>query len=188
MAQKIQLKSNLQYGNFPVYSSTEGFHADEGCHFIINPRIQYEVGKLVLRFIQQSTPNIIPQDMRDTPSIELDLANTIKLIQAIKNRKELSESSKATSFILIGSSTFEAYAGYQKPAYIRFPKEDKIIFNILYKGNQTLFEIDSNFQIESFCSYLEQLQKILAIGTMNFDFYRNHGIGSMLTAPGTQLN
>jgi len=187
-SQKITLKSNLHFGNFPVYGSTEGFHSDEGCQFIINFKLQYEVGRLIMRFSKQSSPNIIPRDLRDEPTIELDLANIIKLIQSIKLRKEIIENASNTSFILIGSSTLEEYAGYQKPAYIRFPNKDKIVFNILHKGNQTLFEIESLFQIETFCSYLEQVQKVLAIGTMNFDFYRNHGIGSMLTAPEAQLN
>lgn len=178
---KIEVKSTLTFGNLPIYAG-DGSHTDAGCNFVINARLIYEYGKVSLRFVQQTEPNIINRNSNYPPEIEMDIANLIKLKTALKLRKEINPTAASRKFLLVGTSTLKDYASFQKPAYIRYT-DDSIVFNLMHNSSQALFEIKDLFQVEVFIEFLENICKTLINSTQSFDFYRNHGIGSMLSEP-----
>ncbi len=184
--EKIAVKSTLGFGNLPIYSGS-GIHTDSGCLFVIQSRILYEFGRVQLKFSTQSAPNLLHLS-GDLPILEMDPANLIRLITLLKTRHTDAITSGSREFLLVGSSTMSEYASFQKPAYIRIDEKDIVVFNLMHQGQQSLFEVKGSYQIETLIVFLEQLQKTLITSTMNFDFYKNHGIGSMLTAPAAMIN
>lgn len=184
--EKFKAKSTLSFGNLPIYADT-GSHTDAGCSFVINSRIIYEYGRISLRFIQQSEPNLIHQTSGYPPEIELDIANALRLNTALRLSKEINITEDSRKFLLVGSSTLRNYASYQKPAYIRYGTE-KIVFNLMHNSSQALFEINGLFQVEAFKDYLLKLTDTLIESTQSFDFYKNHGVGSLLSSPQAMPN
>lgn len=184
--QKFKVKSTLSFGNLPIYADT-GSHTDAGCVFVINARVLYEYGRISLKFIQQSEPNLIHKNSSFPPEIELDIANLIKLNVALRLRKDINITEDSRKFLLVCSSTFREYASYQKPAYIRY-SEDKIVFNLMHNSSQALFEINGLYQVEVFMEYLSELTSSLINSTQSFDFYKNHGVGSLLSSPQAMPN
>lgn len=181
MAKSFPLKSTFSFGNLPIYAGV-GAHTDAGCKFVINSKIIYEYGRVQLKFSNQNEPNIIKYDGAYPPELEMDIANIIRLKTALKNREVENPTSESRTFLLIGSSTSVGNVGYQKPAYVRFT-EDVIVFNLMHNGSQSIFEINGKYQIETFIEYLEEITKVLISSTQSFDFYKNHGIGSLMQAP-----
>lgn len=183
---KIRPKSTLSFGNLPIYADT-GAHTDAGCLFVINTRILYEFGRVQMKFIQQTEPNLINQSSVYPAELELDIANLIKLKTALRLRQEINITKESRKFLLVGSSTMKDYAVYQKPGYVRF-EEEKIVFNLMHNSSQALFEINGLFQVELFIDYIDRILDTIITGTQSFDFYKNHGIGSLLSSPEAMPN
>lgn len=177
------VKSYIFLGNLPIYNKTlaPGANTPEGCEFVINTRIKYELGVASMQFIKQSNPSIYNVDLTSYPEIELDISSLIrfkKLIEFSTKPDINPTTSNGNDYIIISSTKLKKLVEYQKPAFV---KTSKGIVTIIIENNkvQSQFEIFGDFQIECLMDLLDNIIIQLSSAYINYDIMKNQGGNSI---------
>lgn len=187
MKDKI-IKSYVLLGNLPIYSlSSSGITCPEGCEFVINSRVKYELGVCSLQFVKQNHPSVYSIDAQGfNPEIELDISSLIRFKKLLEYREDLCNpiNENNNGYVLLSSTKLSKLLDYQKPAFVNTSLN---AVNIIIETNkvQDKFTINGKFQIECFIEVLEVLINQLSNAIVNYDITKSYSDNKILSAPST---
>jgi hypothetical protein len=175
-----QSKSYYLLGNLPIYSVGEntGAHTPNGCEFVVNTRIKYELGLCSMQFIKQEHPSLYNLD-NFNPEIEVDLSSLIRLRRFIKDTPYSSD-----VFIQINSTKLQQKLSFQKAAFVK-KSLDSLTF-IMDSKKQETFTIASKFQIDCYLDLIDLCITTLSEMYGAYDLKKNYNFEetqSMVQAP-----
>lgn len=182
MKEKL-VQSYILLGNMPIYAKSQapGANMPEGCEFVINTRIKYELGVASMQFIKQSHPSIYNIESTLYPEIELDISSLIRFKKLIQIRSmngcnPTNVHSSQKEYIVLASTKLKKSIEYQKPAFVR-AHNDLVAVIIENNKVQHLFEIWGHFQVECLIDLIDNIITQLSSACISYDIAKNYGSG-----------
>ena len=159
MKEKVQ-KSYILLGNLPIGSD---FHSPNGCKYVINIRIKYEQGIVLIQFIEQTDSETFSVEKAKFGSeIELDISSLIRLKTFLKIFAQ-----KETDYIKVFSTRLSGSSSRAKGAFVRqIPEYLEITMD---DKNQKTFKIPHGFQFESFRELINESLDMLKQSYIQYD-------------------
>jgi len=169
------VKSYVLFGNLPIYKQEKeknpGRLLPEGCEFVINFRLKYELGLLQMQFAAQNQSHLYNvENAKFNSEIELDVANISRLITLLEIEEIITYNDN--DYIHISSTRNAKLLQYQKAGFVRI--KDNILSFIIDDKKQEHFKIVGQFQIQCFLNLLKQSLNSLSSSYIQYDIYKQH--------------
>lgn len=179
MKEKI-VKSYVFLGNLPIYlddSGDPGTVKPEGCKFVINTRLKYELGVCSMQFIKQNHPSMYNLDNSNfNPEIEMDVSSLIRLKTLFKMFLKGDNPTGEKKFIQVTSTKIQKSLEYQKGAFVSVKSDfngPRITF-IMDDKKQEVFEIVGTYQFHCFYELIENCVEQLQQAYIKYDIQKHH--------------
>ena len=172
MKNKI-VQSNIYFGNLPIYNygADPGATRPEGCEFVINTRIKYELGLCSFQFINQNVPHIYTLDGTFNDTVELDISALHRLQALMLMSSHNNPTLDTSSYVHLEHTRLKSQESIKYGTFVKVSPES-IEFTIDNK-HQHIYLINGAYQVLAFKLLLQSVIDSTINGYMQYNITKN---------------